>query len=66
MTYLHIQLLQQEEFSRFILSSSIKLLTELHDIHTFRTNAGPTGGDGLAAPPRTCNLIIALISLAII
>src|SRR5674476_1461006 len=29
-------------------------------------NAGPIGGEGLAAPPFTCNLINAAISLAII
>jgi hypothetical protein len=28
-------------------------------------NAGPTGGDGLAAPPLICNLINPLTSLAI-
>ena len=28
--------------------------------------AGPTGGDGLAAPPRICNLIIPATSFAII
>jgi hypothetical protein len=27
--------------------------------------AGPTGGDGFAAPPRTCNLITLLTSFAI-
>jgi hypothetical protein len=27
--------------------------------------AGPTGGDGLAAPPRTCSLTTLLISFAI-
>ena len=26
-------------------------------------NAGPTGGDGFAAPPRTCNLTTLLILL---
>jgi hypothetical protein len=29
-------------------------------------NAGPTGGDGLAAPPLICSLISPAISLAII
>src|SRR6056300_1120755 len=31
----------------------------------FAPKAGPTGGEGFAAPPRTCSLIIALISFAI-
>jgi hypothetical protein len=29
-------------------------------------NAGPTGGDGFAAPPRTCNFTTLLISFAIV
>ncbi len=29
-------------------------------------NAGPTGGEGFAAPPRICNLINPLISFAIL
>jgi hypothetical protein len=28
-------------------------------------NAGPTGGEGFAAPPRTCNFTTLLISFAI-
>jgi hypothetical protein len=32
----------------------------------FAPNAGPTGGDGLAAPPLICSLINALICFAIV
>jgi hypothetical protein len=32
----------------------------------FEPNAGPIGGDGLAAPPLTCNLIKPLTSFAIL
>jgi hypothetical protein len=32
----------------------------------FAPSAGPIGGDGLAAPPFTCNFMSALTSLAIL
>jgi hypothetical protein len=55
----------RKDFSSPVLCLRVEFFTELHYVHTLEPSGGPTGGEGLAAPPLICNLINPAISLAI-
>jgi len=54
----------RKNLSRLVLRTSIECLQKSMILTPLEPNAGPTGGEGLAAPPLICNLINAATSFA--